>query len=48
MAPLEDLWGDAATVRSAREARDTVDAAATLESAMVERLATADGRHARA
>ncbi len=48
---LEDLWGDAATRRlCARlaDACDTVDAAVILESAIAERLATADGRHARA
>jgi AraC-like DNA-binding protein len=48
---LEDLWGDAATRRlCARlaDARDTVDAAAILESAIAERLASADGCHARA
>jgi AraC-like DNA-binding protein len=48
---LEDLWGQVATRRlCARlaDARDTVDAAAVLESAIAERLATADGRHARA
>jgi AraC-like DNA-binding protein len=48
---LEDLWGDAATRRlCARlaDARDTVDAAAILESAIAERLVTANGRHAHA
>jgi AraC-like DNA-binding protein len=48
---LEDLWGDAATRRlCARlaEARDTVDAPAILERAIADRLASADGRHARA
>jgi AraC-like DNA-binding protein len=46
---LEDLWGDAATRRlCARlaDARDTLAAAAVLESAIAERLATAGGRHA--
>jgi AraC-like DNA-binding protein len=49
---LEDLWGQVATRRlCARmaDARDTVDAAAILESAIAERLAAADeGRHAHA
>ena len=48
---LEDLWGDAATRRLCdrlADARDTVDAAAILESAIAERLAIADGRRARA
>ena len=48
---LEDLWGQVATRRlCARlaDARDTVDAAAILESAIAERLATAEGRSARA
>ena len=47
---LEDLWGDAATRRLCDRlegARDTVDAAAILESVITERLAIADGRHAR-
>ena len=47
---LEDLWGDAATRRlfdRLGDARNTVDAAAILESAIAERLA-AEGRHARA
>jgi AraC-like DNA-binding protein len=45
---LEDLWGDGATERlCARlaEARDTIGAAAILEGAIAERLATADGPH---
>jgi len=45
---LEDLWGDTATRRlCARlgDARDTVAAAAILESAIAERLARAEGRH---
>jgi AraC-like DNA-binding protein len=48
---LEDLWGDAATRRLSErlaDARDTLDAAAILESAIAERLAIADGRRARA
>jgi AraC-like DNA-binding protein len=48
---LEDLWGDAATRRLCDRlaaARDTVDAAAILESAIAERVASADGRRARA
>ncbi len=48
---LEDLWGDVAARRlCARlaDARDTVAAAAVLESAIAERLATANGRPARA
>lgn len=48
---LEDLWGDVATRRlCARlaDARDTVAAAAILESAIAERVATADKRPARA
>jgi AraC-like DNA-binding protein len=47
---LEDLWGDAATKRlCARlaDARDAIDAAAILEGAIAERLATAIGSHAR-
>lgn len=47
---LEDLWGAAATRRlCARlaEARETVDAATILESAIAERLALGDRRHAR-
>jgi AraC-like DNA-binding protein len=46
---LEDLWGEAATRRlCARlaDAHDTVGAAAILERAIAERVATADGRHA--
>jgi AraC-like DNA-binding protein len=45
---LEDLWGSAATRQlCARlaDARDTLEAAAILESAIAERLATADGHH---
>jgi AraC-like DNA-binding protein len=48
---LADLWGDAVTRRlCARlaDARDTVDAAAILDSVIAERLTTAAGRHARA
>jgi AraC-like DNA-binding protein len=48
---LEDLWGDAATRRlyaRLADARDTVDAAAILESAIAERLATGGRHHARA
>jgi AraC-like DNA-binding protein len=48
---LEDLWGDAAARRlfdRLADARDTVDAAAILESAIAERLVIADGRRARA
>jgi AraC-like DNA-binding protein len=48
---LEDLWGDAAARQlCARlaEARDTVGAARVLESAIAERLANTDERHARA
>jgi AraC-like DNA-binding protein len=48
---LEDLWGDAATRRlCARlaDARDAALAAAILESAIAERFAAADGRHAHA
>jgi AraC-like DNA-binding protein len=48
---LEDLWGDVATRRlyaRLADARDTVDAAAVLEGAIAERLATANGRRARA
>jgi len=44
---LEDLWGDAATRRLCgrlADAHDTVDAAALLENAIAERLASADGR----
>jgi AraC-like DNA-binding protein len=47
---LEDLWGDVATRRLCARlaaARDTVAAAEILESAIAERLATADGRPAR-
>jgi AraC-like DNA-binding protein len=48
---LEDLWGDVDTRRlCARlaDARDIVAAAAILESAIADRLATADGRPTRA
>jgi AraC-like DNA-binding protein len=48
---LEDLWGGAATRRlfdRLGDARDTVGAAAILESAIAERLAIADGRRAHA
>jgi AraC-like DNA-binding protein len=48
---LEDLWGDAATQRLLDRlagAHDTVDAAAILESAITERLATGLGRRAHA
>jgi AraC-like DNA-binding protein len=48
---LEDLWGDAATRRLCdrlANARDTIEAAAILESAIAERLAIAGGRRARA
>ena len=48
---LEDLWGAAATRRlRARlaDARDMADAAAILESAIAERLATTNERHAHA
>jgi AraC-like DNA-binding protein len=48
---LEDLWGDVATQRlyaRLADARDTAGAAAIVESAIAERLATADGRDARA
>ena len=48
---LEDLWGDAATRRlCARlaDARDTIEAAAILDGAIAERLATAQGGHGRA
>jgi AraC-like DNA-binding protein len=48
---LEDLWGEAATRRLCdrlADARDTLAAAATLQSAIAERLATADGLHAHA
>jgi AraC-like DNA-binding protein len=44
---LQDLWGDAATRRlfdRLGDARNTVDAAAILESAIAERLAIAGGR----
>jgi AraC-like DNA-binding protein len=44
---LEDLWGDAATQRLLDRlagARDTTHAAAILESAIAERLASSDGR----
>lgn len=47
---LEDLWGDAATRRlfdRLADAHDTALAAAILESAIAERLATADGGNAR-
>jgi AraC-like DNA-binding protein len=46
---LEELWGDAATQRLCdrlADARDTVDAAAILESAIAERLAIAEVRRA--
>jgi AraC-like DNA-binding protein len=46
---LEALWGNAATERlrdRLAQARDTVDAAAILESAIAERLATTDRRRA--
>jgi AraC-like DNA-binding protein len=46
---LEDLWGDAATRRLRDQlagARDTVAAAKVLDSAIAERLATADAHHA--
>jgi AraC-like DNA-binding protein len=45
IVPLEDLWGDLAMRRLCDrfgDARDTFDAAAVLESAIAERLATAD------
>jgi AraC-like DNA-binding protein len=48
---LEDLWGAAATRRlfdRLADARDTVDAAAILDSAIAERFAITDGRRARA
>jgi AraC-like DNA-binding protein len=48
---LEDLWGDTATQRLLDRlsgARDTVGAAAILESAIAERLAIAVGRRAHA
>ena len=48
---LEELWGDAATRRLCSrlgDARDMVDAASILESAIAERLTTAGQRHARA
>ena len=51
IVPLEDLWGDIATRRlRARlgDARDMVEAAAILESAIAERLATGQGRDAHA
>jgi AraC-like DNA-binding protein len=44
---LEDLWGDAATrmlVERLAGARHTIDAVAILESAIAERLVSADGR----
>ncbi len=49
---LDDLWGDAATRRlcdQLAEARDTVDAAAILETVIAQRLAITNGRrpHAR-
>jgi AraC-like DNA-binding protein len=46
---LEDLWGDAATRRlfdRLAHTRDTIDAAAIVESAIAERLAIADERRA--
>jgi AraC-like DNA-binding protein len=46
MVQLEDLWGDAATRRLCGRlegARDTADAAAILEGAIAQRLATANG-----
>jgi AraC-like DNA-binding protein len=46
---LEDLWGDAATrslCARLADAQGTVGAAAILESAIAERLATSNGRHA--
>jgi AraC-like DNA-binding protein len=46
---LEDLWGDAATRRlydRLAHSRDTIDAAAIVESAIAERLAIADERRA--
>jgi len=48
---LPDLWGDAAARRLCdrlADAHDTVDAAAILESAIIERLTFADGRSAHA
>lgn len=48
---LDDLWGDVATRRLSdrlADARDTVDAAAILESAIAERLVIAHGRSAHA
>ena len=48
---LEDLWGDAATRRlfdRLADARDTVEAAAILESAIAERFAIAGVERARA
>jgi AraC-like DNA-binding protein len=48
---LEDLWGHAAAHRlfdRLAQTRDTVDAAAILESAIAERLRAADGGQARA
>jgi AraC-like DNA-binding protein len=51
IVPLEDLWGDAATKQlldRLAAARDTVAAAAILESAIGERLAIAIGRRAHA
>jgi AraC-like DNA-binding protein len=48
---LEDLWGDVATRRLLGRlacARNMVDAAAILESAIAERLRIADGRRGRA
>jgi AraC-like DNA-binding protein len=50
IVPLDELWGDAATRRlCARlaDARDTVAAAAVLESAIAERLTGAQGRRDR-
>lgn len=51
VAAIDDLWGDAATRRlfdRLAGARDTVEAAAILESAIAERLAITDERRARA
>jgi AraC-like DNA-binding protein len=48
---IEELWADGATrylFDRLAGARDTVDAAAILESAIAERLAISDGRRARA
>jgi AraC-like DNA-binding protein len=47
---LDELWADAATRRFFDQlacARDTIDAAAVVESAIAERLATGNGRRAR-